>query len=225
MTAAPVGDQSVFSDIDVRLHVSGYDAVDPGEQLSGALVVNEARIVVALEDAVEINGGTPVGRMAGLHLFSDGFQIETSSAGATPKLSFQFRPDNPIHGQSAELEFRIGTASFFLDVAPLVVTLTNPSAGQIVSANQLLVLQWSGIAASPSRATVTDRGDGCVVFFKQTDPTTFVPQRAAGQGRHEPPCLFQTFAEWLVEEAPPPSPFRSLRVQRLTGRIQRFIVQ
>jgi hypothetical protein len=106
-----------------------------------------------------------------------------------------------------------------------VADIVTPSAGQGMASNQALILQWTGIGAPPTPASVSPRTRSCVIAFRQVSPDTFIPERDETQSEHEPPCLFQVSAEWLVEQAPPPPPFRSLAVVGFTRRIQRFIVQ
>jgi len=55
--------------------------------------------------------------------------------------------------------------------------------------------------------------------------TTFTPERIAGAGSKEPPCRLEMWARWRLEEASPPSPFRSLRVERAVYRVQPFSIR
>lgn len=219
------GNQAVFSGIGVSIRVFGSDFVDPSVLPNAGVVETEPALRVAVGARVVINGGTAAGRVPGLTIRAvDRELTEVGSAALAQSFSFEHRPLSPAHGQSLELEFRYQGSSFSLDVTAPAVAITSPAAGQVVAADQPVVLQWSGIAQPPGVASVTPRIGRCAIAFTRVGDATFVPSPHEGETEHEPPCLFQASAEWAIAASAPTSPFASLDVTRLAKRIQRFVV-
>jgi hypothetical protein len=216
-----MGDPAVFSSIDVSIRVSGSDAIDLDARDPEGSYPAEPPIQIVVAASVEINGGTAEGRVSGLRIYGDGTElVESASAGAPQRFTFQYRHEDLVHGQSLDLELRYQGSSFTLRLEPPIVALTSPLAEATLSADEPLTVAWVGVESLPDSVAVYPRGRSCSIDFTRTGDVTFAPERDGSGG--EPPCRFELAVGWLVEVAEFSSPLRSLRVERRAHRIQRF---
>jgi hypothetical protein len=217
------GAATVFSEVDVRVRVTGADTFDLNALDPAGIPLNEPPIGVVVATTVEVNGGTREGRVPGLSILVDGRAIEeTASAGSPQKFNFQHQAPDAAHGQTQELELRYQDESFTLPIAAPLVELRSPAPEATLAADQLVVLAWSGVDAAPDPVALSPRGS-CAISFTLVDPTKFEPM-PDGTGA-EPPCRFEVSATWSFEAEKPATPFRSLMVERVARRIQRFTIE
>jgi hypothetical protein len=226
--SAHAGDSSgprgttAFSEIDVSVRVGGSDTFDLDALDPAGVPLREPPISVVVATRVELNGGEREGRVPGLTILVDGRAIEeTASAGSPQKFNFQ-QVTHAAHGQTIELELRYQDESFTLPIAAPLIELTSPAHEATLTADEPIVLAWSGVDAAPDPVALFPRGS-CAVSFTLVDPTTFEPM-PDGTGA-EPPCRFEVWADWSFEAEEPAAPFRSLRVERAARRIQMFTIE
>jgi hypothetical protein len=209
----PMGDQSVFNAFDVAVEVLDYDDEN-----------DDPPIRTHVTSRISINGTTSAGRVPGLRIFGDGLELdEVGSAGDPPKFSFTHAPSSDAPGARMVLEFRYEDASFALGVEPLAVEITSPAAGETVTVDDTLVVQWSGIEAPPS-GIFGISGGSCSTPFTMLDldesAATFT-RSAPAEG--EPSCELEITGTWASEaERVPSTPFRSFTLARGSRRIHRF---